>query len=289
MDSAMPTNTLREIRLAGGRGELAALRGGTPGGPRLLALHGWLDNAASFLPLAPELRDFDLAFLDLPGHGASAHRQPGHDYAFADWIHDALDALDALGWERAHLLGHSLGGAIASLVAAAAPERVLKLALIEALGPLAGRPEDAGQRLRQAVAARRAFDRGRPPRVIADLEQAIAARLAVSDMSADAARLIVERNLRVVDGGYVWRSDPRLTLPGHVRGDEASIRDCLRGIAAPTLLIAADPTPPYFTAGQRDGRVAVVRDIRQHVLAGSHHLHMEQPRVVGALLRGFLA
>ena len=280
---------MQEIRLPAPRGELAALRGGTPGGPRLLALHGWLDNAASFLPLADELAAFDLVALDLPGHGASAHRQPGYDYAFVDWIHDALDALDALGWQSAHLLGHSLGGAIASLVAAGAPARVEKLALIEALGPINGRAAEASQRLRQAVTARRAFDESRAPRVIADIERAIDARLAVSDMSRAAARLIVERNLRAVDGGYVWRSDARLTLPGHIRTDEAFIRDWLRGIAAPTLLIAADPPPPYFTAEQRDARVACVGDIRLRVLAGSHHLHMEQAGAVGALLRDFLA
>ncbi len=111
---------MQEIRLDVARGALAALRGGSPGGPRLLCLHGWLDNAASFLPLAPFLQDFDLVSLDLPGHGGSAHRPPGCDYVFVDWIHDVLDALDALGWERARLLGHSRGGAIARLVAAAA-------------------------------------------------------------------------------------------------------------------------------------------------------------------------
>ncbi|WP_290890037.1 alpha/beta fold hydrolase, partial [Arenimonas sp.] len=136
----MPGAGLREIRLESPRGELAALRGGTAGGPRLLCLHGWLDNAASFLPLAPDLADFDLVALDLPGHGASAHRAPGHDYAFADWIHDVLDALDGLGWDRADLLGHSMGGAIACAVAAAAPARVRRLALVEALGPVAGDP-----------------------------------------------------------------------------------------------------------------------------------------------------
>ena len=85
-----------------------------------------------------------------------------------------LDALDALEWQRTLLLGHSMGGAIATLVAVAAPERIARLALIEALGPLAGESAEAGKRLRSAVAARRALRPGRPPKLIADIEQAVA-------------------------------------------------------------------------------------------------------------------
>ena len=277
-----------EISLVTARGPLTALRSGAPGGPPLLALHGWLDNAASFIRLQPYLAHFELVALDLPGHGGSAHRLPGYDYVFVDWIHDVLDALDALGWMRARLLGHSMGGAIASLVAAAAPERVERLALIEALGPIAGVASEAGPRLRQAVQARRALDTARTPRVIASIEAALASRLAVSRMQHDAARLIVERNLRPVTGGYAWRSDPRLTLPTHVRTDEAFIRSWLGEIAAPTLVIAADPAPPYFTPEARDARVAELRDGRCQVIAGGHHLHMEQPAVVAEVLLPFL-
>lgn len=278
---------MQEIRLDTARGQLAALRGGDPAGPKLLCLHGWLDNAASFLPLMPWLGDFDVVALDLPGHGASDHRPPGIDYAFADWLHDGLDALDALGWDQADLLGHSMGGAIASFLAAADPARVRRLALVEALGPVAGDPAKAGERLRDAVRARRAKG-GRPPRVIPDLETAVAARLAVTRMSPEAATLVVRRNLRDVPGGFAWRSDPRLTLPGHVRMDEAAVQAVLRGIEAPVLVVAADPSPPYFTPGVRAARLACLRDVRLHVLPGGHHLHMEQAGVVAPLLLDFL-
>ena len=278
---------LREIRLGTARGELAALRGGMPDGPKLLCLHGWLDNAASFLPLAAHLREFDLVALDLPGHGASEHRAPGYDYAFVDWVHDVLDALDALGWERADWLGHSMGGAIASAVAAAAPARVRRLALVEALGPVAGEPAAAGKRLRDAVAARRALA-VKSPRVIPDLDTAVAARLAASRMTPEAARLIVERNLRPVEGGYAWRSDPRLTLPTHLRLAEETVQSLLRAIEAPVLVVAADPSPPYFTPEVRAARLACLADGRLEVMDGGHHLHMEQPARVAAPLRGFL-
>lgn len=283
--------SFEEIRLPTLRGELAALRSGNPDGPKLLALHGWLDNAASFIPVFPQFAGFDLVALDLPGHGHSAHRLPGYDYAFIDWMHDILDAMDVLGWSRANLLGHSLGGAIASCVAACAPERVQRLALIEALGPLAGAPGEAGERLRAAVKARR--ERGAredsAPRRIDSVDIALAARMNATPMPREGARLIVERNLRPVEGGFVWRSDARLTLPSAVRLPEDAVQAILRQITVPTFLVAAEPSPPYFSAEIRDARRGCVADIRVLTLPGGHHLHMEQPELVGGLLADFLA
>jgi pimeloyl-ACP methyl ester carboxylesterase len=287
--------TPREITLAGARGTLTALRWNTGAPVRVLALHGWLDNAASFVPMSAWFDDIDLVALDLPGHGGSAHRAPGHDYVFVDWIHDVLDALDALGWESAGLLGHSMGGGIASLVAAAMPKRVERLALIEALGPIGGRAEDAVTRLRQATQARRLADaptrEGRPARAARAMpsrEEAIDLRLAASSMTREAAALIVERNLREVDGGVAWRSDPRLKLPGHVRSDETTVQAWLGAIECPVLVIAADPSPPYFTPSVRDARLHALRDGRCVSIAGGHHLHMEQPEDVAAVLLPFL-
>jgi len=297
MTIATPTSVaLREIFLDTPRGRIAALRNDRSDRPPLLALHGWLDNAASFIPLAPYLHEFDLVALDFPGHGASAHRAPGYDYAFVDWIHDVLDAMDALGWESAHLLGHSMGGAIATLVAAAAPERVQRLVLIEALGPLAGDAAHAGKRLRDAVTTRRSVAarlsksqaaKTIAPRIIADIDTAVAARLADGSMHRDAARLIVERNLAASGSGYVWRSDARLTLPTQLRITEDAVRSIVRAVEAPTLVIAADPPPPYFTPELRDARVACLQDGRLLVVAGGHHLHMEQPEAIAPLLREF--
>ncbi|MBS0213778.1 MAG: alpha/beta hydrolase [Proteobacteria bacterium] len=278
---------MQEIFLDSPRGRIAALRAGDPQGAPLLAMHGWLDNAASFIPLHPYLSGFDLVALDMPGHGASAHRATGYDYTFVDWVHDALDALDALGWPRARLLGHSMGAAIATMVAAAAPERVERLVLIEALGPVAGAAETAGSRLRAAVTARRTAAQ-RPRKTIASIDTAVKSRLAVGDMRADAARLIVERNLRAVEGGWRWRSDPRLALPSHLRITEEAALSIVAAVEAPTLLIAADPSPPYFLQAMRDARVARLRDGRLRVLPGGHHLHMEQPEIVGPIVRDFL-
>ncbi|HTD29883.1 MAG TPA: alpha/beta hydrolase, partial [Xanthomonadaceae bacterium] len=120
------------------------------------------------------------------------------------------------------------------------------------------------------------------------LETAVKARLAVGDMSDAAARLIVMRNLEVVDGGWRWRSDARLVLPSHLRITEEAALSIVRGVEAPTLLIAADPAPSYFTPELRAARMECLRDGRLLVLKGGHHLHMEQPDMVAGHLLDFL-
>jgi pimeloyl-ACP methyl ester carboxylesterase len=280
---------MQEILLNTARGSVTALQSGNLDGEKILCLHGWLDNAASFVPLMPSLEKYHIVALDMPGHGGSQHRMAGYDYVFVDWIHDVLDVLDSLNWQQAHLLGHSMGGAIATIVAASAPERVNKLLLIEALGPISGVAEEAGPRLRQAVKARRSLPNDKIARVIPDLETAVSARLVASNMTRDAARLIVQRNLQEVDGGYIWRSDPRMMLPTHVRTDESFIRSWIRAIEADTLVIAADPAPIYFTSAQRNARIAELKNGHLSVIPGGHHLHMEKADEVGKVILDFLA
>lgn len=278
---------MTDLHLKTQRGRIAALRFGNPSGAKVLALHGWLDNAASFIPMAPFLAEYDIVAIDMHGHGGSDHIAAGYDYAFVDWLHDILDVLDELGWAQCHLLGHSLGGALASVVSAGAPERVLSLTSIEALGPPPWPGNNAAERLQKAIIGRR-----RPlsaKKTIADIDTAVRARLQVAEHSELAAKLLVERNLTPVEGGYQWRSDPRLMWPSHMRAEEASVRNWLSHIACPVLLIAADPAPVYFTPELRDARLACLQQGELHIIAGSHHVHMDKPAEVAALINNFLA
>jgi pimeloyl-ACP methyl ester carboxylesterase len=277
-----------DLRLDPDGRALAARRHGRAGGPRVLALHGWLDNAASFAPLATCLPEIDLVALDFPGHGHSAHRPPRTWYHYVDYLDDVLAALDALGWERCVLLGHSLGGAVASVLAAARPERVERLVLIEALGPVAARPGHALQALRTAL-DERAASTSKRLRVFGSIDEAVQARADANGLSERVARLLVERSLAAVEGGYAWRSDPRLKVATPARVHEDAIREWLAAIECPTLLVAADPAPPYFDVALRRARMACVRDLAEVVLAGNHHLHMETPAPVADAIRRFLA
>ena len=268
---------------------LAAQTWGDPTLPPLLALHGWLDNARSFAQLAPRLaRQRHVIALDLPGHGRSAHLPAGAHYHFVDSVDAVLSAAAALGLARFDLLGHSLGGAVASLVAVAAPQRVGRLALIEALGPLADDGSRTLERFRSAYATR-AGAADKRLRVFADLDAAITARVAAGGLDAEAARPIVERGVRAVAGGWIWSSDPRLTLTSPVRLAEAQVRALLTGLTAPTLLLLAVPETPYLPAAMIAARAAGVADLRIRRMAGGHHLQLDAPDAVAAAVLGHLA
>lgn len=279
---------MREFSLQIPGGTIAGLRAGGEGGRRVLALHGWLDNAASFVPLAPHLRGLDLVVPDLPGHGRSFHLASGADYSFSGAVHTVLDIADALGWETFSLLGHSMGAGIASLVAAGSPERVERLVAIEALGALPEAADQTARRLREAVHATRAL-RGKQLRVFANASPAVRARMAANALGEASARLLVERGLNQVDGGFSWSSDPRLTLPTMVRMTPEQVDDLVAGITCRTKVVYADPPQAYLPEPDRSRRARLLPRGELVVVPGGHHLHMEQPAEVAAAIGDFLA
>ncbi len=275
-----------EIRLPLAGGELAALSWPNPGAPRLLCLHGWLDNAASFLPLAPLLSEFDLVALDFAGHGKSAHRPRGTHYYMLDNVFDVDAALDALGWERCHLLGHSLGGVVACALAAAAPERATRLVALDSIGPLSASPAHTLERLRRSLRSVR-----RPSRGLRDfdsIEQAAQARCAVADISAPAAGLICERALERRDGHYRWRTDPALNWHSPLLMTEEQVLDMLGGIQAPTLTIHALPLSSWTDEETVQRRFRAVPDCISESVEGNHHFHMDIPDRIAPWINRFL-
>jgi pimeloyl-ACP methyl ester carboxylesterase len=252
---------------------------GDPDAPPLLALHGWLDNAGSYAFLAPLLaKHWRVIALELPGHGHSSHLPAGINYHYVDYVSAVLAAADALQLERYTLLGHSLGAGIASLVAAAKPQTVEKLYVIEGLGPLGDDGSHTLQRFRDAFAV--PATAGKSLRVFSDMDQAISARTLASGLRADLARPIVERGLIQVEGGYRWRSDPRLTRPSAVRLAEGQIEALLAGIEAPTALLLSQPATPYLPSAMMARRAGLLPHITVEHMDGGHHLHLEHPQRV---------
>ncbi|MFG1430984.1 alpha/beta fold hydrolase [Xanthobacter sp. V2C-8] len=96
-------------------------------GPALLLLSGLSAQRAFWGLVRPLLSGFTLVELDNRDIGASG--QAAGPYTVADMARDARAVLDAAGVEKAHVVGHSMGGAIAQELAIAAPERVDRLVL----------------------------------------------------------------------------------------------------------------------------------------------------------------
>ncbi len=106
------------------------------GGHPMLLLHGWGCSAATWRRLMPLLAQAGQRThaLDLPGHGLSDKPVQRHHYTRGEMAAQVLAAMDALGFDRAILVGHSMGGAIAREVALRAPHRVAGLAFLAPAG-----------------------------------------------------------------------------------------------------------------------------------------------------------
>jgi len=113
---------------------LAIRTAGPDDSPPLVLLHALGESAADWDHVVPAFADrWRVLAVDLRGHGASDH--PGN-YSLELMRDDILAILDALDLDRVDLVGHSLGGFVAHLVAQHAPDRVSRLVLEDVTAPL---------------------------------------------------------------------------------------------------------------------------------------------------------
>lgn len=144
-----------ELRTEDGR-VIAYEEAGDRGAAPVLLCHGLADSRLSVQSLLPEARELGLRLIspDRPGIGGTERRRLGR---LGDWAQDAARILDALGLERAALLGVSGGGPYAAACAALIPGRVTSLLLVAPLGapgwPTAGMAASERLALRLAAAA----------------------------------------------------------------------------------------------------------------------------------------
>ena len=273
---------------------LAAKEWQPAGTSKIIALHGWLDNAASFDVLAPLLDDSHIVALDLPGHGHSDHKSAQASYQIWDDLLDILAVADALGWQHFHLLGHSRGAIIAMLLGASSPERIKSMLLLDGIWPL---PIDIAHTARQLTLYlqqnRALVDKKLPE--YSSLQDALLARCRSARMSETAAKPIVERALQQSGDKFYWRSDPRLTTASAVKLSAGHIDSLMEAITIPCLLLLAEQGMGSYSTGAGSYSTMLEQlkrypSIRQQHLAGSHHFHLEQQAPeIAAIATGFFS
>lgn len=256
------------------------------GTPAVLFLHGWLDHSHSFDWMLEHLPDaWQLVLLDFRGMGRSEHAPLGAQYSFPDYLLDVEAVLDDLRLNQVHLVGHSLGGIVATAYAAVRPARIQSVSLIESLGPSGGAPEKAVERLQGFL-----DDSHRPPhrKRYGTMEEA-AARLRESNPTlTEAASLhLAKHGTEAYEGGYAFRFDPRHRRRfGHAY-DEAQWLALSSAVTCPVQLIHG--SQGYVVDDTlASARKAALRISRPLTLSGGHHVHMEQPEAVARAVDHFV-
>lgn len=264
--------------------------------PALVLLHGLMDNSAGFAPLLNAFEaigalDRDVIAPDWRGHGDS-ERTPGA-YWFPNYLADLEALLDKLGvTEPVILLGHSMGGQVASLYAGARPGRVAGLVTLDSLNVPDSDPDDAPGRYRDWLDT---LAQGTPETErIYDSVADFAARLArrYPELGDTALHYLAAAWLRpTADGRQRLCVDPahRRRMPYGFRATEATA--LWREVQCPVLCIdgARSPATLFVDADTLAERRACFADVEQVALADcGHMLHVQDAPTVADKLRPFL-
>ncbi len=280
---------------------LAGLTLGNPNGAVVLCLHGWLDNAASFMPMFEQLirtesellKNFQFIAIDWPGHGLSDHRSKDAHYHFVDWAYDLLQLMEGQAtiagkpqrWQSVHLIGHSMGGMVATAFSSAFPEKVSNLMLIEAIG-LITLTQSASAQLKQGFVSRLQANKKRKS-MHSSVQSAISARMNVSDLPEHCAKLIVERALVAQDNAFAWRSDLRLRT---ISPQRFTIEQAIEMTSQITCSVTLVTGSHGFESINKAKQIFAMHlsDFNHQQIAGGHHPHMESPQKMGELVTTFL-
>jgi pimeloyl-ACP methyl ester carboxylesterase len=260
--------------------------------PPLILQHGGRDHARSWDRVVEALLpDWWIITPDLRGHGDSEWAHDG-GYGMEDFLFDHAMLFDALNIEKATVVGHSLGGNIVLRHAAARPDRVARMVVIEGLGlsPAAQLKADAepiDERLAKWIAARsRALTRKR--RIYTSIEEATARLQGVHPHFApDLARHLAVHGVEAVEGGYCFKADPALAVHRPHDISPAERHEMWRAVQCETLLVYGKDS--FASNPLLDGRTAYFRHARLELVDDAGHwLHHDRPAEFIALLRRFL-
>lgn len=263
-------------------GTLRGLAWGKPSSKPILALHGWLDNAHSFLPIAaaflksPLAQQRQLIAIDWAGHGLSDHRPAGNYYPFIDYVYDLYRLIRQQDWSNVDVIAHSMGAFVANIYAGVDNDRIDHLLAIEAFGLLTYEASDTRATMLKAFASRtNQQDKHRPH--YPSVATGVKARQQAGDFGSEYAELLVARGIeKLADNDYRFRADGYLRVPSAMRLTKEQVSDILQGIKCSYHLILGSNGHKNLIEAVSAWKHCVPQ-LQQFELSGGHHVHMEQP------------
>ena len=259
--------------------------------PLVLLLHGFQDTGATFQFMVDQCAsDRPLVALDWRGFGGS--EWPSDGYWFPDYLADLDALLDELSPEApVCLVGHSMGGNVASLYSGVRPERVRCVVNLEGFGMPRTQPADSPGRLRRWLGEIRTGHTFKEYESLSQLAEVIRFRyprfpLGVAEFVAAAWSSPVE------NGRVRLLGDPRHRRVNPILYKREDAEACWRAAKAPTLIVLGEESEilERFNMG---GDFAAFRSFFPaveiaNIAAAGHMMHIEKPREVAALVEAFL-
>jgi esterase len=279
----MPDVQAATGRVASGDVKIFYRKFGKPGRTPVLIVHGLSFFSYDWVEPATRIaHDREVAAIDMRGFGESDW-SPGRDYKLETLSKDVINVLDALGWEKAVLMGHSFGGRVGLATAGWKPERAAALVLVDFAPDLA----PAGRR---HVAERI----GRQPDIFSSVDEAMGYH-GFNDVPADSplrARWLAF--LKQTDRGYALRRDLhyrdnfKRALEGQSSPVPAFLWPMLAELKIPALMIRATESD-MFEAPTLEKARALNPKLTGIELAGSHDLAGDNPKGLSEAVNQFLA
>jgi len=267
---------------------------GASDAPLLILLHGERDHCRTWDFIAEHLAsDWHVLAPDLRGHGDSEWAMAGA-YAVADYICDLAELLHELSPTPVVLIGHSLGGTIATRTAALFPSRVAKLVTIEGLGAvLTLESERAAQpfplKLREWIEEQRRLA-SRSPRLYASLTEGCARLHSINpSLSPEQVIHLTRHGMRGgPDGLYRWKFDPLVQSSSAVEMSPEQVHQLWADITCQTLFVYG--TRSWAASPELDGRATYFKNARLAMIEGAGHwVHHDCPGAFLEAIQSFLA
>jgi pimeloyl-ACP methyl ester carboxylesterase len=263
-------------------------------GPTVVLVHGYMDAAGTWDRVAPHLAaaGFRVLAPDMRGFGDGPRAPTGSYYHFADYVFDLADLVDALSPdEPVALVGHSMGGTIATLFAGAFPERVARVALLEGLGPPDNDWTVGPVRMRAWIdgarkARAREAERGAPTFTLEEAHLRLAANHPGIPRDVLAHRLphLVRE---VSPGRFAWTFDPLHRTTAPVPFFAKLFIEFARKVSCSVLAVSGGARG--FHPPDEAERLAAFRDLAStEIPDAGHMMHWTRPDDVGRAIVAFL-